>query len=365
MKKLTCFIFLIVLFLSCAPEKELEIGFIADLSSGRTILGVNSRNAIQMAIDEINSSGGIAGRQVVLIAADNKNDPGQNEAIIEDFAQRGIKILIGPFLSRMVPSVLEASEGKDMLIISPIVSSDLFARQNDNFFRIMPNASMDGQQIGRALIKRGDKTAALIRSQSNDLYTQWLMKGVRETIRESGVEILYDYAFSDSEDLSIIADELKEMAPDALVFSALGSDSGKIIQLYGKSKEVPHIYTCEWGKNTGIDKHGGKHIQSMITVSTFNTYGDRKLEEEYLEKYYARYSKVPTIFSVLAYEVMLLLHKAGVVLDQDFTAEELKEYLLNLKGFQGVIGELSFDDFGDSQRLKKLYIYRDDRYEPF
>src|SRR3954465_9359368 len=60
-----------------APETgNINVGVIADLS-GPTAAGLSTKNAVELARDEINQAGGINGRKLEVVVADDKGAPDQ------------------------------------------------------------------------------------------------------------------------------------------------------------------------------------------------------------------------------------------------------------------------------------------------
>lgn len=366
MNKVSILLFIFFFFFySCSSEKELKIAFIADFSSGKSSLGVQCRNAVQLAIDEINMEGGIHGRRVTLFPKDNKGNSQQHKFIVSDLKDDGVNIIIGPQLSQMAASLLEVVEGEDILVISPVVSSDLFSGIDDNFLRILPKTSTDGIILAGALIERGDKTAALIRSQSNEIYTDWFMKGVRDTLNENSIEIVYDYSYAEEDDLKSISEYLSELKPDALVLSATGSDVANIVQQYAKNNPLPHIYADGWSKITELTTFAGKTIEGAITVDVYNSHKDKSLEENFKKKYSEVFSIKPISFAGFSYEVVQLLKLAIEETGPDYSVDDLKIFILSIDDFDGIMGPLTFDQYGDSQRTKRLFIVKDSKYEPY
>ena len=66
---------LLTLITACKKETTIKIGFANDLTSVASELGVSSMYGALLAIDDINSSGGINGRKVELIIKDDAGDP--------------------------------------------------------------------------------------------------------------------------------------------------------------------------------------------------------------------------------------------------------------------------------------------------
>jgi branched-chain amino acid transport system substrate-binding protein len=68
-------VFLTILFSSCQREKpQIKIGFAGGLTGRYSDLGTAGRNGANLAVEEINQTGGIRGRQVLLISKDDKQD---------------------------------------------------------------------------------------------------------------------------------------------------------------------------------------------------------------------------------------------------------------------------------------------------
>ncbi|MBB6480374.1 ABC transporter substrate-binding protein [Spirochaeta isovalerica] len=363
--RFTLLFLLSLTLLSCSDKSDIKIGYVADFSSGQTNLGELCRNAAQMAIDDINDSGGIKGRKLELIPRDNGDVASAHQKIVEDFTEQGIRFIIGPFLSRNAPFLLEESKGKEMLIISPVVSSDDFAGLDDNFFTIQPNASSDGLIVGKTIIDRGDRTAVLIRDSENDKYTDSFMSGVRSVLNDKGVKILGDLSYNQSTNFLELTSRLIAFNADALVFSTLGIDAGTIIQQYGKTEDLPHLYGDEWSRTTGVLLHGGRFTEGMINPGVYNAHRDKNLEAELKTRYEETFLEDPVFFVYFTYEAIMLI--AGVLeeLPEKSTLEEIKDYLVDRKDFEGILGHLEFDRFGDSLRKKTLYIIRNNAYETY
>mgnify|MGYP000421578910 CR=1 FL=1 len=62
----------LILLIGCSEPDPIRIGFIAGLEGRASDLGIASRNAVQMAVDEVNAAGGINGRKVELVIRDDK-----------------------------------------------------------------------------------------------------------------------------------------------------------------------------------------------------------------------------------------------------------------------------------------------------
>ncbi len=76
-------------------------------SSMGIFVGQGDANGVGLAIREINSTGGVLGRQLAMVTADDKQDPATGKAAIQDLVtNKNAEFLIGLFRSEVVMAVL-------------------------------------------------------------------------------------------------------------------------------------------------------------------------------------------------------------------------------------------------------------------
>ena len=68
------------------PERvirsPIKVGGNLELSGGTAMFGQAAQNAINLAFAQQNAKGGVLGRQLTLVAADNKSDAGESTAAV-------------------------------------------------------------------------------------------------------------------------------------------------------------------------------------------------------------------------------------------------------------------------------------------
>jgi len=344
-------------------EKTIPIGFIADFSAKSSNLGTLSRNGTLMAIDEINSRGGLWGRKLELISKDNGSNINQSRLIVQEFIDDNVILIIGPHLSRQANVLMEESKGKDLLVISPVVSTDNAVGIDDNFFRMNSSASDDGKTLASAVIDREDKNIAILWSHTNLEYTDYVVQGLKSELKKNNVNILYEKEFSGKEDFADIVDNLLQLDLDGIVISSISKDTASIVQLYAKNGELPHLYSCQWSMATDILSFGGKTVEDMILVGTYINFIPEPAEIEFEKKYHDLFATEPNFASVYAYETIMMFAEAVKQAGRNWDIKEIKEEIIKIRKFDGVSGEVEIDKYGDVKRKKSLYIIKNNAYE--
>jgi len=128
---------------SCAPSTPFIIGFAASLSGKDYMLGVEGRNAAQLFINDVNESGGIAGRMLRLEIRDLKSEDGTVVPATEELIGLSSEVIVGYYTSGAAVAAL-ASKGLDRVsLVSPSATSSALSGKSDGFYRTIMSSEND------------------------------------------------------------------------------------------------------------------------------------------------------------------------------------------------------------------------------
>jgi branched-chain amino acid transport system substrate-binding protein len=99
----------------------------------------------EMAIDEINSAGGVLGKKLEIVSRDDGANPGDAVRVAEELATgEGVNILCGTFLSNVGLAVTEFAGKKKVFFLAAELLTDKITWQNGNryTFRLRPSTYM-------------------------------------------------------------------------------------------------------------------------------------------------------------------------------------------------------------------------------
>lgn len=181
-----------------AQDKVTKIGVLAPLSGGSAADGKEMVNGVNLAVEEINAAGGVAGYKLEVVVGDTQNqeadavtsaferlagDPDVN-AMMTGYAS-GSNFEIELMAEQEMPYILSANSGQTRDIISP--SPDKFP----TVWSLTP--SYDAyetamvpvvEQIEKSGIKLPNKKAALI--SSDNPYSKTIMDGMKKNLEAAG-----------------------------------------------------------------------------------------------------------------------------------------------------------------------------------
>lgn len=352
-------IFLIIL--GCTQTKTVKIGFLTDLSSRNSELGIQGRSGLQMAAEELNQQGGIAGHEIELVIRDHQGNWERCVDLTEKMVDDGIQIIIGPLVSSMAEFLIQATSGSETLIISPTVSTDALTGIDDNFIRIIASASSQGAVLAGEIIDGGFHQVAIIRDSRNSSYTDAVANGFRDTLDGTDVEIMEDFTYLNLEEFPEIIEALIILELDSMVFIASGIDSSAIIQQYKKYKPLPQLYGSAWTKASRIHEYGSRTVEGMIIVGPYENAQPLPREIEFKRAYETNFNLKPNLAATHSYE-SLMLYARAVEVSESFDSSVIKETIYGFNSIQGIGDEYTIDESGDCIRQSTLFKIRNNQY---
>src|ERR1700679_1504480 len=123
-----------------ARAQDIKIGLIAGMSGGGASYGASMRKGFEMAMKEINDTGGIKGRKLVIDVADDASDPAQSVLAMQRLVNDQVDIVVGGWGSSQVLANMEVAERAGMpYIVVGAANSRITTARNKWTFRILTN----------------------------------------------------------------------------------------------------------------------------------------------------------------------------------------------------------------------------------
>lgn len=93
-----------------APSEPIKIGMLTDLTSTFTPWGVNVRDGMLLAAEEINAAGGVDGRMIEIVQQDSENDPDVAATAWDRLIEDGVVAVGGILSSGVSPTAGQLAE---------------------------------------------------------------------------------------------------------------------------------------------------------------------------------------------------------------------------------------------------------------
>ena len=346
----------LILCSSAAVAGTVKIGLMAPLTGAFASEGQDMRKLVDLLADEVNKNGGINGDTVVVEVEDDGSTPRSAANAANRLVGKGVKFVVGTYGS----AVTEASqniydEAGVVQVGTGSTSIRLTAKGFKRFFRTCPRDDEQGRVAAATLAKFGYKRIAVL--HDNSAYAKGLAEESKALLEKNkvGEIVFYDALQPNERDYTAILTKLKGVNPDVILFTGYYPEAGMLLRQMKEMKwAVPMIggdaaNNLDLVKIAGVDAAKGYRFISPPMPSDL----DSPAAKSFMKAYLAKYSAPPSsIWSVSAGDAFSVLVEAIRAKGADPAA--VAEYLhKDLKNFDGLTGQISFDDKGD--RVGDLY----------
>lgn len=346
------FIVLIILFLWARDKNEtIIIGFSAQLTGSQAELGVQERNGVQLAIGEINELGGVNGRKVSLIIKDDCGIYQIAKKMDKELIDKGAVAIIGHATTAQTLEGLKVTNPANIVMIGPTVSTPELTGIDDYFFRVHPSFKSSAEAFAKHIYDfKKLKNIAVIYDTDNISYSKTYSKIFEDKFKELGGSITNEIFFSSSlqPDFSPVLYVLEKSKPEGLVIVASDIDTAIIAQRTKHINKNIKLFASDWAQTETLISNGGKAVEGMEIEQSFDVNDKSERFLDFKAKYKARFGNEPSFGSIYSYEATLVLAEA--LKKANCNKERLKESLLEINNFDGLIGKISIDKFGDVER---------------
>ena len=337
---------LLALALAAAPAlADIQIGAAAPLSGPTAALGEQLRRGVQMAVDDLNATGGIRGERLAVTFSDDGCDPRKAVDAATGFATAKVKAVIGHYCSGASIPASKVYQKAGILQISPASTHPKFTDEGGwNVVRLVPRDDAQARAAAALVLEKfAAKKIAIASDQSPGFATH--AAAFRAGLQQKGVQPVASESFkAGTKDLAPLAQRLVDAGADVVYLSGSYVESGLIaraLRALGSRAQLVSgdaLVTEDFGNQAKEAAEG--------TLMTF-TYDPRKFQaaRTVVEQFRAQEQNAEG-FTLYAYAAVQALAAAAEATGSMDSAR-LAEWLRGGNRFDTVVGTVSFDAKGD------------------
>lgn len=331
--------------LAAAPATaDILISVAGPMTGQYATFGEQMKRGAEMAVEDLNASGGVLGEKVVLTVGDDACDPKQAVAVANKFVSNGVVFVAGHFCSGSSIPASQVYTEEDILQISPASTNPKLTDEGGpNVFRVCGRDDQQGIVAGDFLAdKFGDQKIAILHDKT--AYGKGLADETRKQLNSRGIqEVMYEAYTAGEKDYSAIVSKMKQAKVDVFYVGGYHTEAGLMIR---QAREQGYnvqmvsgdaLVTEEFWKITGDSGEG--------TLMTFSP-DPRKnpVAQPVVEKFRAT-GYEPEGYTLYTYGAIQAWAQA---VEKAGTTETAKvAETLRANQFETVLGKLGFDEKGD------------------
>lgn len=351
-------IFVILLAVLCIAvtlvfyrKKPILIGFSAQLTGDQAELGVQERNGVELAVEDINKSGGIGGRKVELIVKDDYGRPIDAAKADKELVSEGAIAIIGHATTNQTLAGLKVTNNAKVVMISPTCSTPLLSGIDDYFFRVYPSFLNSSHAFAEYVYKKeGLKEISVVYDSDNIGYSKTYYKEFEDQFVKLGGMINASVGFSSSSqlDYSKIIQDLKNKKTEGILIIASDNITAIIAQQCRIMNFKVSLFTSAWAQTQKLIDLGGKAVENLKIEQSYAPEISTPQFKYFKARFVQRYGQNPTFGAAFGYDAAEVLFKA--LKNSNGGNESVKKALLSVGEVNGLTDKFGFDRYGDVKR---------------
>lgn len=339
-------------------QEKIRIGHLTPLTGFLGALGEYAQQGIRMAVEEINASGGVLGRQIELISEDSVNPQVAATKAQRMFERDNVVVLMGEINSASALTISQVAARNKKLFMSIGARSDALRGKDCNryTFHVDIPVTVMVNTVGQALLRdnmvKGRKIFAIT---SDYLFGQDLSAKAKKFFAANGGNVVADELVpTDLTDFSPYMLKIRQARPDIISTNLGGNQVTNFVKQYSEFG-LPYpvvgfnLNTADaWAAGEG--NLGG--IWPTVWHHELDTPGSKKFVADFMKKY----NRLPENHAWIEYVSLKMLAQAMNAAKSTDT-EKLIAHFESEAQFDILKGRKAYFRSWDHQLMQEAYPF--------
>ena len=328
--------------IACSDSDESDswkIGLEAPLTGDQAQLGQGMLQGAQLASSQLNSAGGLLGRDVEIVPIDDQADPEVGVDAANEAIESGLDGVVGPYNSGVGLETLPLYQDAGLVPIR--LTSDVGT--NGMGFTLQPMTNQIAPVATGALTDwlKADKVAIAYDSSTD--YTNEIARSVRSLLEKQGVEVVAFEQIKPGQ--KSYADEVGALAASGadVVYGAVYFPEGAAIAKEMLKQKVAPACLLDYGSyDSGFVADAGEAAAKICPVVGVPAWNDFKGSADFGKAFRDDFDTDLGTWSPYTYDSVNFLAEAVKATD-GFEADAVTDFLDGVSGWMGWTGSVTID----------------------
>ena len=341
-----------------SSSKEIKIGLLNEMTGGNATIGTAAANGAKLAIKEINANGGLLGKQIKAVVADNKSEPSEAaNAMTKLLTQDRVVAVTGTFSSSnaiAAASVAEANKSPYLVAgaTNPKVTVDEKTKNVKKYiYRVCFIDPFQGTVAANFAAKDLKvKKAAMLVDNSSD-YSKGLAEFFETALKKEGGEIVANEAYLQKDtDFKATLTKIKSKGAEVLYVPGYYEEVGKIVkQAREMGITVPIIGADGWDSPKLVEIASVSALNNTYFTNHYSVEDTSPKAQAFVDAYTKEYGQKPEALAVLGYDAVYVLADA-IKRANSTDSAKIIEALADTKDFPAISGVTTINKTHDADK---------------
>lgn len=344
-----------------------KIGLLNEMTGGNATLGTSSANGAKLAFKEINAKGGVLGKQIEAVVADNKSEPAEAaNAMTKLLNQDRVVAVTGTFSSsNAIAAASVAAAARVPYLASgatnPKVTMDeKTGKVNPYVFRVCFIDPFQGTVGANFVLQNLKLKRAVILVDNSSDYSKGLAAFFRDAMQSGGGEIVGEEAYlQKDQDFKTILTKIKVLNPEIIYVPGYYEEVGKIVKQARELGIAAVMLGADgWDSPKLAEIAGAQALNDTYFTNHYSVDSTDPASQAFVKAYTDEYGQKPDALSVLGYDAARVLVDA-IERAKSLEPEKVRAALETTKDFKGVSGDTTLNETHDAVKSAVIIEMKD------
>lgn len=289
-----------------------KIGGVGPTTGDNAIYGLAVKNAIQLAVDEINLAGGVNGYLFETNFQDDEADPEKAVNAYNSLKDWGAQMIVGAVTSGSCIAVAEKTKDDNMFQLSPSGTA-VECVQYPNAFRVCFSDPAQGSASAQYIGENSLATKVAVIYDSSSVYSSGIYENFAKEAKNQNFEVVAAEAFTadNKTDFNVQLQKAKDAGAD-LVFLPIYYNEASLILSQAKSMEYsPSFFSCD-GMD-GILSMANFDVslaEGVMLLTPFAADATDEMTASFVKSFEEKFGGIPNQFAADAYDAVYAIKAA-------------------------------------------------------
>ena len=321
------------------------LGEVGSLTGSEATFGISTRNAIELAINEVNAAGGVKGRKIEVRVYDNQSKPEEAaQAANRLINQDNVLLILGEVASSNSMAMAEKAQPAKVPMISNASTNPKVTEIGDYIFRVCFIDPFQGYVMAKFAHDNLKFNKVAVLRDLGSAYSQGLADVFERKYTEMGGKIVAGETYTKgSTDFRSQLTAIKRASPDAIYIPGYYNDIGLIAR---QARELGITATLMGGDGWDSEKLfelGGSAVEGSYFSNHYSPDDPNPRVQKFIASYKAAYGSVPDSLAALGYDAAMVAVDA-IKRAPSFDRAAIRDAIAQTKNFHGVTGSITLDE---------------------
>ncbi len=345
-----------------SAQEEFKYGAVSPVTGPIPQFGEYFIRGSQLALEDLEKSGWINGKKIRIVLEDGKNDPKISLAAMNKLISVDKVPIVETVGSSVVLALGPVAQQNGVILTNTAAQNPNIRKIGNYIFSYVPLADRVMQATGMYAVE-GMKAKTALMLYVNNEYGRGVADTFKKIFEEHGGKIVGHEIHAQGEtDFTTHLTKIKFANPDIVFFVGHDNELGYALK---KAKQIgmktpwlvaPGVFTPLSLSIAGADAAEGVRAADYVFDPTYGTERMKAFGKRHLEKFgvLPTFATAATYNSVMVYAAAL---RAGAR-----TPAQIRDWMHNMKSFDAVNGQLTFDKEGITTEQPVMRTIHDGKF---